>query len=225
MKKNTFTIIAILTVFLGVSAISLFLIFTNQNNDIINNAILDGSWRVLEYNKQKTNDEFIIFTSENFAFYHNQENEPYLQGTYKYDNNEIILSEYNKKYNIVKLSNNNIKLIESSSNFEWNLLRCSLDGTADKIINNEMLIGDWNVIMHAGSPRNNEILNFTEESLRDYQNGEIYLESNYTWNDTNMLYIDEANLSLEVYVINNNTLAMVETESGYIWELEKGSDS
>lgn len=212
-----------MTIFLGISAISLFLIFTSKNNDIINNTILEGSWRVLEYNKQKTNDEFIIFTLDNFAFYHNPENEPYLQGTYKYDNNEIILSEYNKKYYIIKLSDNNIKLIESSSNYEWNLLRCSLDSTTDKIINNEMLIGDWTVIMHAGRPGNNEILKFTTESLKDYQNGEIYLESGYTWNDINMLHINEANLSLEVYVINNNTLAMAEVENGYIWEIKRAA--
>lgn len=221
MKKKIFVCVAGFVIVLGVIGIVLFLILTDTGETVRDNVNLEGDWKVLRRAGIKAEDEYIIFTSDGFTDYCGVEGQVLLEGEYQYVNGTLVLPDYDKEFSVRGKSDNNIILIEEGSGDEWDMIRCSLEGKRAELPIKESIEGDWLVIMHAGTHMENETLSFTENTVTDYRDVDVYLESGYNWETDNIININELKLNLEVYVVNSRYLIMVEENTGYVWELAR----
>lgn len=220
MKKKLMYIVAGTVVVLGIAAMVVFLLFTSHVDGEKNEVSLEGSWKVIEHAGRVSEDEYFVFLEDNVAAYHNQEASPYLETPYLYKGGSLTLEEVDKNFTVQKCSDNNMVLVEKDTGIEWKMIRCAWDGTSVRMPDKERMLGKWNVIMHAGSTTQNEVIQFEENEMIDYRENQIYLKSKFHWEGEHALIIESIQLKLDVYPIDEGHLMMIE-EAGYVWELAR----
>lgn len=88
-------------------------------------------------------------------------------------------------------------------------------------IDQSVIQGKWNVVFKASGPVA-EVLEFKDGTLNDYRDGATTpsASSEYTWNE-GVVFAAKWNKSFECHYISDTIIIFVETDTGYIWELEK----
>ena len=82
------------------------------------------------------------------------------------------------------------------------------------------LVGEYDVLLVAGEKRTDAIIAFTDTTLTDTRNGEVFLSCNYELNSGHLLNAPEISKEFTAYK-NGSSLMLIDNTDGYIWELKK----
>jgi len=227
MKKKFFLGLGIAVVILGIFLISIFLFITKDvaysvNDQIVTVENLVGDWIVTRYAESPVENEYWKFDENTVADYRDGSNDAYLVSEYEINSDGYLqLTDLSKQMIIEGMSNNSIKLIETDTKTVWYLLK--MTDTAKNDFNRELIGGTWRVTVQAGASAVDEIMVFENGIISDYrgEGKELYFEGAYEWNEEGNLYVEKMALELKVYQIDSDTIALVETDTGYIWEMSK----
>lgn len=228
MKKKISFIICGIFVFIALICMIIF-VLTGKSNDMGNTEIVNliGTWEVAATVENSiptfSENQFITFNETKASIYKDNNNEPYAMSTYEITtDNKLNLPDISHNYVISEATNNCMSLYETKEKYML-LIRCKNDNMFSETLEKEMLIGRWNVIYRAGNEIIEESIEFSNETLSDYRNGSIepFLTSEYIWQDDKTIFADKLNKAMKLYVISDNTISMVETDTGFVWELKK----
>lgn len=219
MKKKIALIVGcVLIVAVAIIVVILIKLGYGNNGDLSLN--LESTWIVYQYGADKVDDEYMIFTEDEFLYYRDKKAEPFVKSSYTYKDGLLNMPEINKKFTIKIISNNNIVLVEPDTK-EWKMVRVASSDGNIKRIDSTAIAGDYTVVSVAGEKKDNEYMSFTESSLVDTREGKEYLSGNYTFDsDTHILQADFIDKAFLVYM-NGNNLLMIDTVDRYVWELVK----
>ena len=226
MKKRSIYLICGIIL---VAAIAALLAFVFSGNNTPANAVFDvtGTWRVVTYVKGETatliDKEFMVFTDGQAQAYRDGGAEPYASSSYSVDSTMTLeMPEVSKKYTIDKRSDNHIRLYENAETYMY-LLRYPNADMGEIAINTAVVTGKWNVVYRdTDSPIADEYLVFENGQMHDYRgNGEAPVATmDYVW-DGNQIIISSINKTMTLHIISDTEIAFIETDTGFIWELEK----
>ncbi|MBQ3544407.1 MAG: hypothetical protein IJA34_05400 [Lachnospiraceae bacterium] len=228
MRKK-FGIVACCT-FIVVS-VTAMLIFIFSGNKIIegdSGISLKGTWKVVSVVDNNTvslpENNYIIFENENAIVYRGKTDSPFAKSEYTIDKNlNLKLSELSRQYAVRKLSNNIIRLYESKTIY-MNLIKYSGVNMADIPFDVANINGRWNVVYrNTDEIIHNEYLVFKEERIYDYRNGseEPISSSEYSIKNGKHLIAKSWSKDMILTPLSENRIILVETDTGYVWELEK----
>ena len=231
MKKKIFFGIGIVVIFAVVIMITAFLVLTKSadtslTETVVSNSYLEGTWRIAQRSEQPISNEYFVFDKNSVSDYRNGQEEAYLSSSYSVlESGTLSMSDVSKEFIIEKVSDNILKLIDTENKEVWSLLRCSGNGLELDQISEDSLDGDWNVLFHGGQAVQGETMTFNNGKFTDYRDGneEPYLESEYKWNENGNFIITALDREIEVVKTGDNTYGFIETDTGYIWEIEKKS--
>lgn len=217
MKKQILLITGGIFILVSFLAIALFLIVTAPQESIDGDISLVGEWKVYEYENNAIEGETIIFDEDTVTDYRDNKLEPYFSDNYSLEKDTLKLEELDKEYYVKKISDYNLVLAETKEKL------MKIFKVSDIELQKSDIIGDWEVIMHAGTKVDNEIVSFTENNLKDYRNNEKepYLSSSYSWENENTIYVDGMKISFEIHKLENDYLILLEKGNQYVWELKK----
>lgn len=229
MKKKVFVGIGIVVIIIAAAMIMVFLMSTkdtnvNKNVLSISDDYFKGTWCVAQRSGVAVKNEYFVFDENYVSDYRDNSEEAYMSSVYSIiDSGMLSMSDVSKKFVIEAVSNNIVKLIDTESKEVWNLLRCSGDGLDLYEVSDFEIEGTWNVLFHGGQAVQGETMIFDNGAFVDYRDGstEPYLESTYEWNENGYLLISKLDLEIEVFKTGDSSLGLIETDTGYIWEIEK----
>lgn len=189
-------------------------------NETVTTVNLDGTWLVYHNGEGAVDDEFIVFDGGTATDYRGGESEPYMTSSYTYgDDGMLSLPDVSKSFTVRVTSDDHISLVESE-NSEWKMIRVAAAGQEIQAVTATGLVGDYDVLSHAGQSKAGETMTFTETSLADYQDGAEYMSCDYQMTDEHTLYVPDLDTEFKVYD-NGSRLMLIEGTDQYIWELAR----
>lgn len=226
MKKRIIIILGTVIIIVALMAMFIF-VFWDGNNDKNQKAKnIEGTWRVvssIEKNQVSLlESEFYIFSKNNVKKYKDGEEKPYVESKYELDNNNnLILSETSQQYVMVMVTENIIALYENEKDFMY-LIKYPNAAMSEKEEDMTVLDGSWTIICHGGNTMIDEKFIFHDGILDYYKNGETKPAASFTYSlDKNSMFVEELSLNVMVLKITDSCIIFVETNTGYVWELEK----
>lgn len=223
-RKSVYLICGIILV----AAIAALLAFVFSGGDTTENGKFDiaGTWRVVTYVKGGTatliDNEFIVFADGQVKDYRDGGAEPYVSSSYSVDSAMTLeMPEISKKYTVDKRSDNHIRLYESAEIYMY-LIRYPNADMSKVTIDPAIVTGKWNVVYRdIDRPIPNEYLVFENGQMHDYrESAETPAATmDYVWNG-NQIVIDAINKTMTLHIISSTEIAFIETDTGFIWELE-----
>ena len=224
-RKSVYLICGVILV----AAIAALLAFVVSGNNTPENAEFDvaGTWRVVTYvtgeGATLIDKEFMVFTDGQAKAYRDSGAEPYASSSYSVDSTMTLeMPEVSKKYTIDRRSDNHIRLYESAETYMY-LIRYPNADMSEATIDTAVVTGKWNVVYRdTDSPIADEYLVFENGQMHDYRgNGEAPAATmDYVW-DGNQIVISSINKTMTLHIISDTEIAFIETDTGFIWELEK----
>ena len=229
MNKKVFGGIGIVVIIIAVAMIMVFLMSTkdtnvNKNVLSISDDYFKGTWCVAQRSGVAVTNEYFVFDENYVSDYRDSSEEAYMSSLYSIiDSGMLSMSDVSKKFVIEAVSNNIVKLIDTDNKEVWSMLRCSGDGLDFDKFSASEIEGTWNVLFHGGQAVQGETMLFDNGVFVDYRDGstEPYLESTYEWTKNGHMLISKLDLEIEVFKTGNNSFGLIETDTGYIWEIEK----
>ena len=206
--------ILIVTVFV---AVTIFVNSGSTPSEPAPEVNLRGTWRVYQYAENKVDNEYMMFGADVFSDFRDGNNEAYITSSYQFSDGILVMPEISKNFSLRTVSDNNIILVEPDTR-EWKLIKVSNGNMDFWEPKGADLTGDYLVSMVAGETRSNEEMVFSESSLTDYRDGELYISSDYELISGHVLRA--VALSKDFYIYKNgDVLMMIEKDDGYVWEL------
>lgn len=234
-KKNILFVLGCIFIFIMIGVMLIF-VFSGDNGDENNDSTIlnvDGNWMVAAYiqdgNVTLPNSEFFVFSNNMANAYRGGDTEPYATSSFSltassnYPNMEMTLSDISRKYTVSAITDNYIRLYESSSVY-MELIRYANDDLSIVDVNEDVLIGTWNVVYrNTAEVIAEEKLQFSDSILNDYRNGaaEPVASVEYYWNDAGYICVDALGVEMSCFPLNEDILFFVENGTGYVWELHK----
>ena len=170
-----------------------------------------------QYIGQNVEDELMVFNEDSVADYRDGVQEPYASSTYTYENGTLNMPDISREFTVRILTENHIILVEPNS-YEWRMIKIADGGEKVQDVTAAGLVGEYDVIMVAGEPRESETMTFTETDFTDIRDGEEYLSSEYELLTSHILHAVGISKEFDVYQ-NGDALMLVDRVDGYAWEL------
>ena len=180
---------------------------------------LAGTWRVYQYIGQNVDNEFMVFDEDNVDDYRDGVQEPYASSTYSYENGELSMPDISKEFTVRILTKNHIILVEPNS-YEWRMIKVANGGEDIQDVTAADLMGEYDVTMVAGEPRDSETMTFTETDFTDVRDGKEYLSSKYEMLTSHIINAIGISKEFDVYQ-NGDALMLIDRVDGYAWELSE----
>lgn len=230
-KKLLFTVGGIFTVV----ALATMLLFVFSGDEITNtpNTVtidLDGTWKVAAYFQAGSTNlpdrEYFVFTDDSATAYRSGESQPYATSSYEltaefYPNLELSFPDISRKYAVSVVTDNYIRLYESSSVY-MELIRYANDDLSDLNFSEDVVVGSWNVVYrNTAEVISEEKIYFEDGILNDYRNGssDPVASVPYYWNEKGCLCVDDLGAEMLCYPLSKDVIFFVEISTGYVWEL------
>lgn len=210
----------------------LMFVFSGDDNGELEavNIKLDGAWKVVAYIQAGTTNipeqEFFVFSGDTANAYRNDKANPYATSAYTftattYPNWELNLSDISRKYTVSVITDNYIRLYESSSVY-LELIRYANEDLSDLYFTEDIVVGKWDVVYRNTSEViSDEKLYFHDGTLDDYRNGstEPVASVPYYWDENNNICVDALGAKMQCYPLSEDVIIFVEAGTGYVWEL------
>lgn len=225
MKKKAIFITCTVVALLAIAAMIVF-VFSGRDSDVPEQKVpdLSGAWEVaaMFQNGAPTfvDGQYMTF-SDGRAKYYNGNETPSAESSYSIDVDTLKLPEISREYKVVVDTENYVRLYESHE--KWMvLIRYPSDDLTETPVDKTKLQGKWNVIYKAGGAVS-EVLEFSEDTLNDYRNGATTPDatSAYSWKEGAIVYAEKWNKEFEYHYVSESTIVFIETDTGYVWELER----
>ena len=191
---------------------------------------ISGAWQMSTQTTspdtfEKGDGSYFLFKDGSMKLYKNGELSAESSYTLS-ESNILTLNELGKEYTVLKVSDNNLKLCPDSSNLNYciNILRFEGEDFKAREINApEYIKGTWRLTHKAGEAIADEVLVFDGETLSDYRNNaeEPFVTAAYYFDENGILCCNDMNQKVEIISVNDSIMFFVETETGFIWELQR----
>lgn len=230
-KKNLLFVVG--GVFVAIALIAMLLFVFSGDDNVELEAItikLDGAWKVVAYIQAGTTNipeqEYFVFAGETANAYQNNKSTPYATSAYTftaatYPNWELNLPDISRKYTVSVITDNYIRLYESSSVY-MELIRFANEDLSDLDFTEDIVVGKWDVTYRNTSEVIvDEKLNFNDGTLDDYRNGstEPVASVPYYWDENGHICVDALGAKMQCYPLSKDVIIFVEADTGYVWEL------
>lgn len=230
-KKNLLFIAGGIFIAVALAAMLLLVFSGGENGEPEAVSIkLDGAWKVVAYIQAGTTNipeqEYFVFSGDTANAYRNDKANPYATSAYTftattYPNWELNLSDISRKYTVSVITDNYIRLYESSSVY-LELIRYANEDLSDLDFSEDVVVGKWDVAYRNTSEAiADEKLNFHDGILDDYRNGstEPVASVPYYWDENNYICVDALGVKMQCYPLSEDVIIFVEVDTGYVWEL------
>lgn len=220
-------------IFIAVTLAAMLLFVFSSDNNVAPETVsikLDGAWKVVAYIQAGTvnipEDEYVAFSGGIANAYRNDNVNPYATSAYTfteatYPNWELNLSDISRKYTVSVITDNYIRLYESSSIY-LELIRYANEDLNDLAFAEDVVVGKWEVVYRNTSEViTDEKLDFHDGILDDYRNGsaEPVVSVPYYWNEDGCICVDALDAKMRCYPLSDDVIIFVEAKMGYVWEL------
>lgn len=230
-KKLLFTLGGIFTA-VTLAAMLLFVLSGDKITDAPNTVTLDldGTWKVAAYIQAGSSNlpdrEYFVFMDDSASAYRSGESQPYATSSYEltassYPNLELNFPDISRKYTVSIVTDNYIRLYESSSVY-MELIRYANDDLSDLNFGEDVVVGSWNVVYrNTAEVITEEKIHFENSILNDYRNGgsDPVASVPYYWNENGYLCVDALGAEMLCYPLSEDVIFFVEVSTGYVWEL------
>lgn len=226
MKKKVLFITCAVVALIAVAAMLIF-VFSGNDDPAPEQKALDisGTWEVVAMVQNDSpvflDGQYMTFLEDNAKCYKDGNKTPYAESSYNVEGNILNLPDIGREYTVTVDTKNYIRLYESPE--KWMvLIRYPNSDLTDVALDQTSIQGKWNVLYKASGPVS-EVLEFTKDTLNDYRNGATAPDatSSYSWKDGGIIYADKWNKEFEYHYVSESTVVFIETDTGYIWELER----
>lgn len=85
--------------------------------------LLIDKWNVSVHAGQKNVNEKMVFSNDLLSDYRDNANEPYLESSYKLNNNQLTINDISLDLTVYPVSNDVLILIEKSTGYIWEIVR------------------------------------------------------------------------------------------------------
>lgn len=225
MKRKILFISCAVIALIAIAAMIVF-VFVGKDDPAPEQDVMDitGTWEVVAMVQDDTpmflDGQYMSFTDTEAKSFKDANNEPYAESVYSITGNILSLPDIGREYTVTVDTANYMRLYESPE--KWMVLvRYPNSDLSEVALDTTHIHGKWNVLYKANGPVS-EVLEFTEDTLNDYRNGATTPDasSSYSWKDGNV-YAYKWNKEFEYHYISESVIIFVETDTGYIWELER----
>ena len=224
MKKPVIIILAAVIVVAAIVVSLIFALGGSENEQKPQLLDVSGEWTVVaQYNNDVptfVENQRMTFADGKAAMYKDGGAEPYAQSGYVVNEaNRLILADISREYKIDKKTDNCIRLYENTATY---MLLIKKGTASDSALNNEAVVGKWNVTMKGDRFNNGEVLEFSATDMKYYKAGaaEPFATSVFTLSADGVISMDNLGLTMRCLKISDNTVMFVE-QSGIVWELTK----
>lgn len=235
-KKNILFVLCGLFVAVALGAMLMFVLSENNNETQDQNPTLielEGTWKVAVCVQNGTatliDNEYFVFKENNASAYKNGESTPYASSTFEltassnYPNQDMKLSDISRQYTMSVITENYIRLYESSSVY-MELIRYANEDRSELYFDEEIINGKWNVAYrNTAEIIAEEHIEFANGELRDYRNGADAPSATtvYSWDDGNCISAEAWDIEMKCFPLTEEIVLFVEVGTGYVWELHK----
>lgn len=222
MKNKIYIAIGSIIIVLAIVAASIFLISTKDVKPATTNFVLEGTWKLFNYNTAMVDEQYFVFDNGTVVGYKNGNSTPSITSKFEYSTGILKLTDLGIEYKVDKVTDNYLALYDSNIT-EYALVRSTGNGIAHQDFDWALLINTWDVVLHGKDFVGSEQMIFEESSVKVYRDGNTtpYLDSAYTIKENNMLTVDSIGLELNLCYLDSDTVIFVETHSGYAYELTR----
>lgn len=190
---------------------------------------IEGIWNVVEQIENGVGtlvqEEYMVFGESNARDYRDGSDKPYAESSFTIKaDGTLDLPDISRSYKLNQVSEYVLRLYQSDDTYTV-LVSCADNERKINYVGSEALQGTWNVTYRDGSVSVDETLVFHNNIVMDYRDGNEtpYMELEYTLN-SRILTAPAANIEMVVCLVNSNTIILVQTDGGYIWELHKNAE-
>ncbi len=219
MKKISYITISTITLIAFVG----LLFFAFFKADIPPSLDLIGSWKVVSTvttdNSTLPDCEFIIFNDKGTALsYKNDLDKPYVSLSYELNNNTIKLPDISREFVVTKLTSNIIRLNSTKDTYMY-LVRFPNENMSLPEIEISF-VGRWQVLCHSGNNTVDEVIEFDNVTMKAYRDGSANPAITSTYFHTaNYITIESMSLKLLILPLSTDTVILVDSSTGEVWEL------
>lgn len=220
MKNKIWVMIGTVVIVLAIVAASIFLMLTKDVKPAATNFELEGTWKLFNYDTVMTDEQYLVFADGVVNGYKNGNSTPSITSTFEYSTGALKLTDLGIEYKVDEVTDNYLALYDANVT-EYALVRSTGDGIANQNFEWNLLIGTWDVVLHGKDFVGSEQMVFDESSVKVYRDGNTdpYLDSAYTIKETNMFEVSSIGLTLNLCYLDSDLAILVETHTGYAYEL------
>lgn len=220
MKRKVYYLIGAIVIVLAIVVASVFL-FSTKNVAPVTDFKLDGAWRLFNCTNVSENTQYLVFSDNVVEIHRDGES---VSSKFEYSDGALKLSDLDFDCRVDKKTDNYLVLYDSNRT-EYTLVRSAGDGMSIQEFDWNILVGTWDVVIHGKGFSENEQMVFDGTSLKDYRDDSPtpYLNSAYTIKDKEkgVLVVDSIGLELNLCYLDSNLAILVETQTGYAYELTR----
>jgi len=222
MKNKLYIIIGSVIIVLAIVAASIFMLSTKDVKPAATSFEIEGTWKLFNYDVPMTDEQYLVFNDGTVNGYKNGNNTPSITSKYDYSTGTLKLTDLGIEYKADIITDNYLALYDTALT-EYVLVRSVGDGINPQDFDWDLLVGTWDVILHGKDFAGTEQMIFDGAVVKDYRDGNTtpYLDSTYTIKDNNTLLIDGIGLELNLCYLDSELAILVETHTGYVYELAK----
>lgn len=222
MKNKLYILIGSIIIVLAIVAASIFLISTKDVEPAATDFELDGTWKLFNYGVPMTDEQYLVFNDGTVNGYKNGNDTPSITSKFEYSTGSLKLTDLGIEYKADQITDNYLALYDSNLT-EYALVRSTGDGINYQNFDWNLLVGTWDVILHGKDFAGSEQMIFDGTTVKDFRDGNTtpYLDSSYTIEDNGMLVINGIGLELNLCYLDSDLAILVETHTGYAYELVK----
>jgi hypothetical protein len=228
MKKTTALVLATVLLLAAYAALGVFALAQDGEPVSAQTQSLDGVWRVVAYHQGDNMTlipcEFMTFADGLATDYRDSFESPYVKSAFKKDGSKLVLSDLDRTYEINLAADHVLQLYTSPSEYMELVWYSSLDAVSDEFKTTQ-LEGTWNIAYRRGLDKiGTETLVFDSTTLTDYRNGstEPTVCADYEWDAQNCLVVPKLAKIYKIYPASENEWFLVETDTGFVWDLVRG---
>ena len=187
---------------------------------------VEGTWKVTAHVANGittiSDNEYIVFDATMANCYKDDLTTPYATSVYSIDGETMKCDDISMTYIIDYITDNIIDLYETPD-IHMILVRYPNGDMSAIETDASVLDGKWEVVCHSGSIVSGEYLDFKDGTFDFYRSSPDTPDAttDYVWGEGGHLIVDAWAKDMLVHKIAEDVIILLETESGYVWELKK----
>lgn len=224
--KNLKWAICALFIVVAVTGMLIFALGGKREDYATNEIQLDGMWLIVsDVNDGKltlTDNEYVVFDQGQATYYRDNSEIAFAKSAFSVEKNVLNLPDISRAYHISVKTQNYITIYSNKNNYK-SLVKTKVSAIERNAFDPNEITGQWNIVYrNTDQVIKDEYLIFDGNTLFDYRNGDKnpVISAEYLW-EGNHIVVDALGKDMVIEVISSDEIALVETDTGFIWELKK----
>ncbi len=225
MKKKNMVLVVTMLLVACYAALGVFALAQEGEEAPAPERSLIGAWRVASYYSGGTvtliPSEFMVFTEEKAADYRDSFETPFAESDYSVEGTKLQLPGLKRSFEMNWCSDHVLQLYASPDEYTELIWYSGLDAVPAEV-DRDRFNGTWNIVYRRGLDQiGTEVLVIDGATLTDYRNGstEPTVTVDLSWNEEGQLVAPRLAKIYAVYPNGADEWYLVETDTGFIWQL------